>query len=171
MNCDLESDVRSDSIRDRFSKHAVLKHSFLALAVMTALVGCDKTTTVTQTPSGTVTTTTISPSADASAAIGKIDASLAAAASGVRSSAAASEALAGVGEAVEDTAITAEVKAALLSDPDVKSVHIDVDTKAGVITLSGTVPNSMSRSRADRIARDTHGVRSVDNQLIVRTPA
>ena len=141
------------------------------LAAGATLAGCDKTTTVTQTPSGAVTTTTIAPSADASAVIGKIDASLAAAASAVQSSAAASQALTKVGDAIEDGAITAQIKTALLTASDVKGLHIDVDTKAGVVTLLGTVPDAISRSHAERIAHDTHGVKSVENRLAVQAPA
>ena len=136
-----------------------------------ALAGCQKTTTVTQTPSGTVTTTTLSPSADASAVIGQVDASLARAASAVQSSAAASEALTKVGDAIEDGAITAKIKAATLTDPDLKSTQIEVETKAGVVTLRGTVPSVAMRARAERIAHDTHGVASVDSHLVVQAPA
>jgi hyperosmotically inducible protein len=142
-----------------------------ALAAVLMLAGCDKTTTVEQTPSGTVTTTTIAPSADASAVIGQIDASLAQAASAVQSSAAASQALTKVGDAIEDGAITAQVKTALLADPDIKEAQrIDVDTRAGVVSLSGNVPSSASRGRAEHIADKTRGVKAVENHLVVQAP-
>ena len=48
----------------------------VSVASCALIAGCEKTTTTTQTPSGTVTTTTISPSADASAVMGKVNASL-----------------------------------------------------------------------------------------------
>jgi osmotically-inducible protein OsmY len=139
-----------------------------ALWVAAALLaGCDKTTTVEKTPTGSVTTTTIAPSADASAVIGKIDASLQQAASAVQSSAAASQALTKVGDAIEDGAITAAVKTALLADPDVKSLHIDVDTKAHIVALNGSVPSDDNRIRAEHIAQGTNGVRAVENHLTV----
>jgi osmotically-inducible protein OsmY len=140
-------------------------------AASAVLAGCDKTTTVTQTPAGTVTTTTIAPSAEASAVIAKVDASLAQAASAVQSSDAASQALTKVGDAIEDGAITAQIKAALLTDPDVKGLRIGVDTKVGVVRLLGSVPNRASLNRAERIARDTPGVKSVENRLIIPPPA
>ncbi len=149
----------------------------LALALAAAaglgagLAACDKTTTVTQTPTGTVTTTTISPSADASAVMGQVDASLARAASAVQSSAAASDALTKVGDAIEDGAITTRIKAATLTDPDLKSTQIEVETRAGVVSLRGTVPSVAARTRAERIAHDTHGVTSVDSHLVVQAPA
>ena len=135
------------------------------LAAAGVLDGCDKTTTVEQTPTGSVTTTTITPSADASAVIGKIDASLKQAASAVQSSAAASQALGKVGDAIDDGVITAAIKTALLADPDVKALHIDVDTKAHVVALNGSVPSDANRARAERIARGTQGVIAVENHL------
>ena len=144
----------------------------LLLASAAGLAACEKKTTVTQTPQGTVTTTTISPSGDASAVIGQVDASLARAASAVQSSTAASEALTSVGNAIEDGAITTKIKAATLTDPDLKSTQIEVETKAGVVTLRGTVPSVAARTRAERIAHDTHGVASVDSsRLVVQAPA
>ena len=141
-----------------------------ALAAAALLAGCDKTTTVTQTPSGTVTTTTISPSPKANEAMSEINSSIAHAASAIQSSEAASQALTKAGEVVEDGFITTKVKAALLTDPDVKGLHIDVDTRSGVVTLTGDVDKAANLDRAARIARDTSGVKSVDNQLVVKTP-
>ena len=142
-----------------------------ALALAAALVGCDKTTTTTQTPSGTVTTTTISPSAQASAVMGKINESVAGAASAIESSAAASQALTKAGAVIEDDLLTAKVKTALLAAPDIKGLHIEVDTHGGVVTLSGIVDKAADMDRAARIARDTSGVKSVDNQLVVKASA
>ena len=132
------------------------------------LAACEKTTTVTQTPGGTVTTTTLAPSLQASQAIGEINASLAHAASAIQSSEAASQALANASDAIADGVITTKVKAALLTDPDMKGLQIDVDTRAGVVSLKGAVDKSANLDRAARIARDTSGVKSVDNQLVVK---
>ena len=72
------------------------------------------------------------------------------------------------GAAVDDGAITAKVKTALLADPDVKGLKIDVDTKNGVVTLKGTADKPANRDRAVAIAKDTSGVKSVENQLVVK---
>ena len=72
------------------------------------------------------------------------------------------------GAAVDDGAITAKVKTALLADPDVKGLMIDVDTKNGVVTLKGTADKPANRDRAVAIAKDTSGVKSVENQLVVK---
>ena len=58
----------------------------------------------------------------------QINETMAHAASAVESSAAASQALTKAGDAIEDGVITTKIKAALLTDPDVKGLHIDVDT-------------------------------------------
>jgi hyperosmotically inducible protein len=131
------------------------------------LAGCEKTTTTTQTPGGTVTTTTISPSAEASAVMGKVNESLQDAAHAVESSAAASQALTQAGNVIEDSAITAEVKTKLLTDSEVKGLHIEVDTHEGVVTLTGKVQKAAIADRAKSIAKDAHGVKSVDNRLTV----
>jgi|BarGraIncu00222A_1022003.scaffolds.fasta_scaffold113867_1 hyperosmotically inducible protein len=142
-----------------------------AFAAATLLVACDKTTTVTQTPGGTVTTTTLSPSPQASSAMREINESMAHAASAIESGAAASQALTRAGDVIEDGVITAKVKTALLTDPDVKALHIDVDTRDGIVTLTGTVEQAAGIDRAVHIAHDTVGVKSVDNRLVVKAPA
>jgi hyperosmotically inducible protein len=73
-----------------------------------------------------------------------------------------------VGTAVDDSAITAKVKTALLADPNVKGLQIDVDTKNGVVTLNGTADKPANRDRAVAIAKDTSGVKSVENRLVVK---
>ena len=72
------------------------------------------------------------------------------------------------GNAIEDGTITAKVKTALLADPEVKGLAIDVDAKDGVVTLKGTADKEAARDRAVAIAKDTSGVKSVENQLVVK---
>ena len=140
------------------------------------LAGCEKKTTVTQTPSGTVTTTTVSPSLQASAALGKLDAALhGASAAGIelrtvaeRADQEASQAATRVGDVVDDGVITTKIKAAFVADPEVKAMSIDVDTHDGVVTLAGTADTAAGLARAARIARATSGVKAVRNQLSVK---
>ena len=148
-----------------------LATTFAAAFATVLLAGCDKTTTVTQTPGGTVTTTTLSPSPQASEAMREINESMAHAASAIESGAAASQALTKAGNVIQDGVITAKVKTALLTDPDVKGLHIDVDTRDGVVTLTGTVDQAAGIDRAAHIAHDTEGVKSVDNRLVVKAPS
>jgi hyperosmotically inducible periplasmic protein len=68
------------------------------------------------------------------------------------------------GAAVGDAAITTAVKSQLLADPDVGGLKIDVDTKGGIVTLTGNVATKAEATQAVKIARGTKGVeRVVDN--------
>jgi hyperosmotically inducible protein len=143
--------------------------SLAVLALAGALAGCEKKTTVSDAPGGgTVTHTTISPSPQASEAMRQINETMGHAASAIESGAAASQALTKAGDAIEDGVITTKIKAALLTDPDVKGSQVGVDTRQGVVTLTGTVSTASGLERANRIARDTEGVKSVDSQVVVK---
>jgi osmotically-inducible protein OsmY len=72
-------------------------------------------------------------------------------------------------KAADDSAITAKVKAAILAEPGLKSLEINVDTKNATVTLSGTVDSDMLRDRAKQIAMATEGVRNVVDNLNVKT--
>jgi hyperosmotically inducible protein len=71
------------------------------------------------------------------------------------------------GEVIADAAITSEVKTQFLARPGVPGLKIDVDTKDGVVTLSGTVKNSAEATKAVSIARKSKGVKRVVNHLHV----
>jgi osmotically-inducible protein OsmY len=64
----------------------------------------------------------------------------------------------------DDSAITKDVQDRISADPASSKSNITVDTKAGVVSLSGEVSEGV-RASAERIARDTPGVRSVDNNM------
>src|SRR5688572_4214184 len=66
-----------------------------------------------------------------------------------------------------DAGITTSVKAKLAADDNVKAYQVDVDTRNGVVTLSGNVETSTAKDQAVRLARDTDGVRDVVDQLRV----
>ncbi len=68
---------------------------------------------------------------------------------------------------MDDASITAAVKAKLIADPEVKGVGIDVDTLAGKVTLSGTAKTAYEKTEAEKLAKHTDGVVSVDNQIVV----
>jgi hyperosmotically inducible protein len=72
-----------------------------------------------------------------------------------------------VGEAVDDTGITAKVKSSLIADPVVSASAIDVDTLAGTVSLNGFVTSEQERQRAIQLARSTQGVRQVDARNLV----
>jgi hyperosmotically inducible protein len=71
------------------------------------------------------------------------------------------------GAQLDDATITASVKAKLAADGDVNPFNIDVDTNEGVVTLQGRVAKEDARSTAERLARETDGVKRVVNLVKV----
>ncbi len=69
---------------------------------------------------------------------------------------------------VDDSMITTKVKAALVADKDLSAIRIDVDTKEGIVTLTGPAPTPAARDQATKLAKDVKGVVSVNNQLVVK---
>ena len=72
------------------------------------------------------------------------------------------------GEAVDDSVVTAKVKAKLVDDPVTKAYEINVETFKGTVQLSGSVDSEEARSRATQLAKDVGGVKGVKNSLQVR---
>lgn len=70
-----------------------------------------------------------------------------------------------VGETIDDATVTTRVKTALLNDPDVGGLRIDVDTFKGVVTLSGAVKSPAERDKAIAVARRIGGVKDVKSTL------
>ena len=69
------------------------------------------------------------------------------------------------GGAATDAAITTAVKAKFLADSNTPGMKIDVDTRDGVVTLSGTVRSRAEAENAVAIARESQGVKSVIDNL------
>ncbi|MBI3804462.1 MAG: BON domain-containing protein [Nitrospirae bacterium] len=67
----------------------------------------------------------------------------------------------------DDAALTAKVKAKLLSDDALNAMKIDVDTQSGVVFLSGVVDTADQKQKAIGIAKNTEGVRRVEDNLKV----
>jgi len=150
-------------------RHSLISLSIATIAAAGLLAGCEQKTTTrtadgTTTSSTTTTTTTPSPEVKSTANEMKADAKSA----GNEMKADAKSAADKAGNAIEDGAITAKVKTALLADPDVKGLAIDVDTHNGVVTLKGTADKPANKDRAVAIAKDTGGVKSVQDQLVVK---
>jgi len=71
------------------------------------------------------------------------------------------------GDVVDDAVITSRVKTALLADPDISGLKINVDTEKGVVKLKGEIKTMALRKKAESIASGVNGVKKVDNQLII----
>jgi osmotically-inducible protein OsmY len=74
-----------------------------------------------------------------------------------------------VGEYVDDSAITASVKAKFVENKQVDAVAISVETLNGTVMLSGFAKNDTERVTAESLARSVHGVKTVKNQIVVRS--
>jgi hyperosmotically inducible periplasmic protein len=72
------------------------------------------------------------------------------------------------GEFVDDAWITTKVKSEMIADGDVKAHKIDVDTKNGVVKLTGTVETWQEANKATDIARGIKGVTAVENEIRVQ---
>lgn len=72
------------------------------------------------------------------------------------------------GQYLDDAAITSKVKTALTRDPGTSAFDISVETYKGTVQLSGFVDTDAERRRAEQVAEDVSGVRSVRNDLRVK---
>jgi hyperosmotically inducible protein len=63
--------------------------------------------------------------------------------------------------AIHDAQIAAQIKTALINDPEVGSTLIEVSVVRGVARLSGTVPTTAHAQKAAALARSVQGVRDV----------
>ena len=75
---------------------------------------------------------------------------------------------ASTGDYIDDSVITTKVKSQLASDDFLKSFQISVETRKGIVQLSGFVDSKKAVSEAGKIAKGVTGVSSVENDLIVK---
>ncbi|MGE3318227.1 MAG: BON domain-containing protein [Candidatus Berkiella sp.] len=76
-------------------------------------------------------------------------------------------------EAPSDTSITANVKSAFLKeklfgDADVSAFTISVETKDGVVHLTGTADNQTQSENAVKLAKGVEGVKDVMNDVKIK---
>jgi osmotically-inducible protein OsmY len=69
---------------------------------------------------------------------------------------------------IDDAQIVTKVNTGIAADKDLSTFKIDVDSKAGMVVLKGTVPNDDAKKRAEEIAKNVKDVKSVENQLSVK---
>ena len=72
------------------------------------------------------------------------------------------------GQYVDDTSITASVKAKLIGDKTANLTRIEVDTTNQVVTLNGIVESTDQKAKAEQLARQVGGVKGVKNNLQVQ---
>ena len=71
------------------------------------------------------------------------------------------------GQTVDDATITAGVKSRLVADKATNLTRVDVDTNNGTVYLNGTVDTPEQKAKAEQLAWQAKGVRSVVNNLQV----
>jgi len=72
-----------------------------------------------------------------------------------------------LGVTIDDADTTMRVKGRLLEDPLVKGLRIDVDTRDGVVFLTGSVSSEQEKEQAIKLARETKGVKDVQANLTI----
>jgi len=72
------------------------------------------------------------------------------------------------GQNVDDSMLTASVKAKLTEDSTTKAYQINVGTQKGVVQLTGFVDSTTMKARAGELARSVDGVKDVRNDLEIR---
>ena len=70
----------------------------------------------------------------------------------------------------DDATLTANVKSQLASQSPALASMVNVETKDGVVTLTGTVDNDSAKSQAEQAAKSVANVKSVVNNLSVKPP-
>jgi hyperosmotically inducible periplasmic protein len=73
-----------------------------------------------------------------------------------------------VGQNVDDATITASVKSKLVAEKAGNLTRVDVDTNSGTVYLNGTVESPEQKTRAEQLAWQAKGVKSVVNNLQVQ---
>jgi hyperosmotically inducible protein len=71
-------------------------------------------------------------------------------------------------QAASDSAITAKIKSKYLVEKNFRSLKVSVETKDGIVVLSGFVDNEATKKRAQQIAATVKGVKTVKNSLVVK---
>ena len=69
---------------------------------------------------------------------------------------------------VDDSVITAKVKAALIKAPELKSLAVSVETLKGTVLLSCFVDDAKQRDKAMKVAGSVDGVVSVKDGMVLR---
>lgn len=73
------------------------------------------------------------------------------------------------GEIIDDVSVATAVKSKLLWSRYTDGMDIEVESRAGLVTLKGSTDSDASKELAARLASNTHGVHAVDNQLRVNS--
>lgn len=71
---------------------------------------------------------------------------------------------------VNDDTITTQIKAKMYSEPLLKAASVNMNSKDGIVTLTGVVPDDAARLAAETIASKTNGVKQVIDSTTMAPP-
>ena len=133
--------------------HSTLKLIAISLLLATGLTACDK-----QGPAEKAGKSMDQTASDAKNKIGEtVD----------KAEKKMTEQSAKAGQAIDDSEITARVKAAVFGEPGLKTMQIHGDTGKGVVTLTGTGDSQANSDKARTLAAAVADVKEVSNKLVV----
>jgi len=72
-----------------------------------------------------------------------------------------------LGNSINDAWIHTKITSKLIGDKDTPARKINIDVVDGIVTLRGEVNSATAKDEADRVAKDTEGVKRVRNLLKV----
>jgi len=72
-----------------------------------------------------------------------------------------------IGKSLDDAWIYTKIVSRLAADPDTSALRVNVDVTNGEVTLRGRVASSTAKAEAERLAKDTEGVKRVANLLTI----
>ena len=72
-----------------------------------------------------------------------------------------------IGQSLDDAWIHTKIVAKLIGDTKTPERNINVDVVEGAVTLRGNVDTAEAKTEAERVAKETEGVKKVTNQLKV----
>jgi hyperosmotically inducible periplasmic protein len=76
-----------------------------------------------------------------------------------------------IGDTMDDAWIHTKISAKLIANSSTPARKIDVDVVNNMVTLRGAVDSAAAKAEAERVAKDTEGVKGVRNQLKVVAPS
>ena len=74
------------------------------------------------------------------------------------------------GEALGEARLTAKIRAKMALDDTIEARRLNVDTAGTVVTVRGSVASASQRQRVLQLARETEGVTSVVDRIVVSEP-
>ncbi len=76
-----------------------------------------------------------------------------------------------IGQGADDLWLWTKTRASLLTEDDLRDSTINVDVDNGIVTLRGSVANADQKARAEAVAKDIEGVKTVKNSLVISKTA